>query len=120
MPPVDAPLRVREPERLPQNLVGELRLAPRHPASPRRDPESPGPGTLVRPATAPHLPALAPTRDSFRWHGDVFVAIYEVTPRKVGAACYADPGGLDDVFGRRVTVRDSQVSRSEILPVVRQ
>src|ERR671910_556491 len=102
MPPVDAPLRVRDPAGLSQNRVGERRRVPPHPAaSPHRDPESPGPGAPVPPATAPHLPALAPIRDNFRWHGDVFVAVYEVPPRKVDPACYADPCCLDDAFGRR-------------------
>src|SRR5687767_14140246 len=84
--PVNAPLRIRQPKGLPQKAVGQRRRAPLHPVSPHRDPESPGPGAPEPPATAPHLPALAPSRDSFRRHGDVFVAVDKVTPRKVGAA----------------------------------
>src|SRR5215218_9203347 len=111
MPPVDALLRVREPASLPQNPAGEWRRqAPLHQASPRREPESHASSAPEPPVTAPHLPALAPSQDSFRGHGDVFVAVYEVTPRKVGPASYADPGGLDDTFGRRAFVRDSQAT----------
>src|SRR5687768_10287534 len=110
MPSVDVPLRVRTPAGLSQNPVGERRRAPRHPASPRREPKSPGPSAPEPPATAPQLPALAPPLDSFRWHGDVFVSVDEVTPRKIGPACYADPGGLDETLGRRAFVRDSQAT----------
>src|SRR5215211_3850833 len=109
MPSIDAPLRVREPAGLPENPVGERR-APRHPASPQREPESPGPSAPEPPVTAPHLPALAPPLDRFRWHGDVFVAVDQITPRKVCPACYADPGGLDDALRGRASVRDSQAS----------
>src|SRR5215207_7592751 len=120
MPPVDVPLRVREPPGLSQNPVGELRRAPRHPASPYREPEGPGPSAPELPVTASHLPALAPPQDSLRWHRDVFVTVDQITPRKVCPACYADPGGLDDALGQRASVRDSQATRGEILPVVRQ
>src|SRR5215210_2842777 len=111
MPPVDVPLRVRGPAGPSQNPVGERRRrAPRHPASPHREPESPGPSAPEPSATAPHLPALAPPRDSFRWHGDVIIAVDEVTPRKIGPACNADPGGLDKTLGRHAFVRDSQAT----------
>src|SRR5215210_4677856 len=118
MPPVDAPLRVREPAGLPQNPVGERRRAPLHPASPLRVPEALGPN--APPPGVTGLPVLAPPRDSLRWYGDVFVAVDQVTPWKVGPACYADPGSLDDALRRRTSVRDNQATCGEILPVVSQ
>src|SRR5215203_3373143 len=113
MPPVDVPLRVREHASLSQNPVGERRRAPRHPASPHREPESPWPSAPEPPVTASHLPALAQPRDSLRWHGDVFVTVDQITPWKVCPACYADPGGLDDTLGG---APPSEIVR---LPVVR-
>src|SRR5215210_3137370 len=107
---INAPPRVRTPAGLPQNPVGKRRRAPLHPASPHREPEIRGRSAPEPPATAPHLPALAPPRDSFRWHRNVFVAVDEVTPRKIGPACYADPGSLDETLGRRAFVRDSQAT----------
>src|ERR687896_660683 len=105
MTPVDAPLRVRELAGLPQNPVGERRRALLHPASLLRVPEALGPHAPGPRVTG--LLVLAPPQGSLRWYGDVFVAVDEVTPRKVGSACYADPGGLDDALGR-TSVRDRQ------------
>jgi membrane peptidoglycan carboxypeptidase len=75
-----------------------------------REPECPGPSAPEPPVTAPHLPALAQPQDRLRWHGDVFVTVDQITPRKVGPACYAEPGGLDDTLGRRASVRDGQAT----------
>src|SRR5215212_2694104 len=108
MAPVHAPPRIREPAGLPQHPVGERRRARLHPASPLRVPEALGPNAPVPGVTG--LPVLAPPRDSLRWYGDVFVAVNQVTPRKVGPACYADPSGLDDTLRRRTSVRDSQAT----------
>src|ERR671922_252039 len=119
MPPVGVSPRVREPAGLSQNPFGEWRRAPRHPASPHREPEGPWPSAPEPPVTPSHLPALAPPQDSLRWRGDVFITVDQITPRKVCPACYADPGGLDDTLGQRASVRDSQATRGEILPVVR-
>src|ERR671920_143093 len=104
---VSAPLRVRKPACGAQNPVGERRRAPRHPASSQDIlvPNEPEPGV-----TRLHLPVLAPPRDSLRWDGDVFIFVDEVTPRQVGPACYADPGGLHDALRRRYSVRDIQAT----------
>src|SRR5918999_5513196 len=104
---VNAPPRVREPAGVPQNPVGERRRAPRHPASPQ---DILGPNEPVPGVTRLHLPVLAPPRDSPRWDGDVFISVDEVTPRKVGPACYVDPGGLHDALRRRDSVRDNQAT----------
>ena len=63
---------------------------------------------------------LAPPPDSLRWHGDVSVAIDQITPRQFGPPCYADPSGRDYALGRRSSVRDSQATGGEVLPIVSQ
>ena len=94
-----------------QNPVGpQRRRALQHPVSPLREPDILGPDAPELSVTGPHLPVLAPPRDSLRWHGDVFVAVDQVTPRKVGPACNTDPGGLDDALRRSTSVRDNQAT----------
>src|SRR5918994_3785133 len=121
MIPVNARPRAREPASGRQNLVGpQRRRAHRHPASPLREPDILGPNESEPGVTGTRLPGLAPPFDRLWRQGDVFVSVNQITVRKVGPACYADPGGLDDTLRRRTSVRDSQATRGEILPVVSQ
>src|SRR5215212_2415144 len=79
MPPANARPRIGEPASYRQRPVGpRLRRAPQHPASPRETelPEANAVGQRVR---EPRLPALAPSRGSLRRHGDVFVALDQIT-----------------------------------------
>src|SRR5918998_1341040 len=67
---------------------------------------------------APDWPATL--RDNLRWYRDVFLALDEVTPRQVRTTRDAYAGGRDDLSRRRITLRNREFSRGEILAVVGQ
>src|ERR671916_813454 len=67
---------------------------------------------------APDWPATL--RDNLRWYRDVFLVLDEVTPRQVRTTRDAYAGGRDDLSRRRITLRNREFSRGEILAVVGQ
>ena len=97
----------------------QLRRALRPPVCPGREKSvhAPPAGRLFAPGTRrpasrpPVLRRLASPRDSLRRHGDVPVAIHQVTPRQLGPARNADPGRLHDAVRPRHPPRWSGCQR---------